>query len=76
MSGTYICDPEGCLHADPAPDASVVYMRAMRLCRDGSGHCWHESTARRLEWQGGPSANAAADLDAWNSLGHRRSNAA
>lgn len=52
--------------ADPAPSTY----------RCGDGHCWHESLARRLEWQGGPSANAAADLAAWRGLGARREVAA
>jgi hypothetical protein len=63
--GTYICDPGFCEegHGDGNP-------------RNGSCHCWHESARRRLEWQGGPSANAAADRAAWNGLGERQRAAA
>lgn len=66
---SYHCDPDGCPHADLAPEPSML---EMRLSRSGHGHCWHESAARRLKWQGGPSANAPADLKAWNALGQRR----
>ena len=65
--GTYICDPEACPDAPP----SLSWGRNVRLARPGHGHCWHESVARRLEWQGGPSEGAQADLSAWNSLGSR-----
>jgi len=57
--GSYICN-------DPARDCGAG-------CSHGSNpadrHCWHESTSRRLEWQGGSSTAAAADLAAWNRLG-------
>lgn len=67
--GTYLCDPDGCSQAPTTrgpfdPPGS------------GSRWCWHESTARRLEWQGGPSANAAADLAAWRRIGSREEAAA
>ena len=39
-------------------------------------HCYHESTARRLEWQYGENRVNAADISAWNSLGQRREIAA
>ena len=64
---TYLCDPDSCT----APPAPPSLHRKARLARPGYGHCWHESTARRLEWSG-PSANAAADLAAWNGLGKKR----
>lgn len=66
MTGTYICD-----------DYSASKCPARPFSNGGAhggpnGHCWHESAARRLAQQGGPSANAAADLKAWNALGQRR----
>ena len=66
LVGAYICDPDSCIHAAAAPERTML---AARLGREGYGHCWHESAARRLKWQGGPSAVAADDLVAWNSLG-------
>ena len=67
LVGSYICDGDVCPHA--VPERSMIHAR---LAVPGHGHCWHRSTARRLEWQGGPSANAAADLAAWNGLGKKR----
>lgn len=63
---TYLCDPR---HAS-CPD------RDRSLISDPASQCWHESLARRLDQQGGPSANAAADLAAWNRLGQRHEAAA
>ena len=60
--GSYICDPDSCSRVH------VSYKRPVA----GSGQCWHETLRRRLEWQGGPSANAAADLAAWDGLGKKR----
>jgi len=65
LVGTYICEPSVCAHDPRTGDGKITGV-----------HCWHESTARRLEWQGGPSANAAADLASWNDLGQRRKRAA
>lgn len=65
VRGTYICGHDGsCDNPGPGWGASA------------DAHCWTESTARRLAWQGGPSANAEADLAAWNSLGSRKRDAA
>jgi len=72
--GTYICDDH---HAHDCPDrpmsAGGTWTTFYGYC---PATCWHESTARRLERQGGPSANAAADLASWNVLGQRRKRAA
>lgn len=73
MSGTYICDDP---LAHDCPDRPMSAGGTWTFYGWRSATCWHESTARRLEWQGGPSANAAADLDAWNNLGQRRDRAA
>lgn len=65
LAGTYICGHDGpCGNRGEGWGVSA------------DAHCWHESTARRLEWQGGPSANAAADLAAWNRIGTLESAAA
>ena len=63
--GTYLCDPDVCDHAPSTRGP-------LDPPGNGSRWCWHESTARRLAQQGGPSANAAADLAAWNALGESR----
>lgn len=65
-AGTYLCDPDTCTEIGNDPYEPT---RWARTGRPGHGHCWHESTRRRLEWQGGPSVGAAADLAAWNRLG-------
>ncbi len=61
MSGTYICGHDGPCD-NPGPGWGV----------SADAHCWRQSTERRLAQQGGPSANAAADLAAWKALGQRR----
>ena len=63
LVGSYVCDPAGC---------SRVHRRYPNKHVSETYHCWHDSVVRRLEWQGGPSANAAADLAAWNALGESR----
>ena len=77
--GTYVCEPKVCRHhpdyehVTPEQERSRASRRVWWRTREESlGRCWHESTERRLEWQGGPSANAAADLASWNALGQRR----
>lgn len=67
--GTYICNDH---FAADCPDRPT----SGGSCEWGGTHCWHESTARRLDWQGGPSANAAADISAWNRLGSSKRAAA
>lgn len=64
--GTYICN-------DPHHSCGASHFNGSH---QDDHHCWHESTARRIAQQGGPSANAAADLAAWNALGQRRKVAA
>lgn len=65
LVGTYICGHDGSCD-NPGHGWGV----------SADAHCWHKSTARRLEWQGGPSANAAADLAAWNRFGSSKRAAA
>jgi hypothetical protein len=59
--GTYICD----VRQPDCPDRDLTNGPLL------DAHCWHESTARRLAWQGGPSEGAEADLALWNRLGRR-----
>ena len=61
VRGSYLCDPS----APDCPD------RDESLAPKPFTYCWHTSLQARLAWQGGPSANADADLAAWNSLGSR-----
>lgn len=67
--GTYICDD---YHAHACPQRPESAGGAWDFYGYRPATCWHESTARRLAQQGGPSANAAADLAAWKALGQRR----
>ena len=66
MAGSYICEP----YALECPHGVADTMGARH------GHCWHESTRRRLEWQYGENRVNPADISAWNSLGQRREIAA
>lgn len=77
--GTYVCEPKVCkFHPDyedvpPEIERRRAGRRVWWWTREESlGRCWHESTARRIEWQGGPSKGADADLAAWNRLGTKR----
>ena len=63
---SYQCDPGNCLRVRVSHQRPIYHY----------GQCWHETVLRRLEWQGGPSEGADADLDAWNRLGSRREAAA
>lgn len=71
LAGTYICnDP----YEDVCPCAPVSF-------GGGPGHCYHESTRRRLAWQYGEARadeimNGTDDASyhdemAWNRLGRR-----
>lgn len=64
--GTYICN-------DPDRPCGADHFNGSH---PQDRQCWHESCRRRLEWQGGPSANAAADISAWNRLGSSKRAAA
>lgn len=66
MAGTYICDA----HADGCPRGIPDNLGARH------GHCYHESTRRRLEWQYGEIRVDQADISRWNNLGSRKAVAA
>ncbi len=70
MAGTYICDDYHAVDC-PCRPTTVWPGRA-----SGYAHCWHESVARRLEWQYGHSRVDAADIARWNALGTRKAVAA
>jgi hypothetical protein len=66
MPGTYICDA----HAEECPHGIPDSMGARH------GHCYHESTRRRLDWQHGENRIDHADIARWNALGSRQAVAA
>jgi hypothetical protein len=68
MAGSYICD-------DGTPDCPGAVPLGGNVPHDDR-HCWHQSTARRLEWQYGENRVDQDDIARWNALGSRKAVAA